>query len=474
MKGTTKLDILGLNKEVANAQSSQYVVADVNDDYDPSIRFAPWHVYRSFLPFSRPSSMIHKLYAHLSDPITIFSISGEFTGHSIPLSEDAQRAIRARIRKISDDSDLRSDYKAELLNEDIRSGTVTCAALSQDGKYVALGFGNGAIEISDIDHSRTISQFRCEPLNLHPVWIEFIHGDCRIAVEDNKGNITIFGGGLTLIKLDQLPTGSYPPVTMVSHDESMIVRAPHSIGDGWYNNMTIIYVLEDSSVHPLTPPTSIAPSLQSRKAFFRGMEAIPRRRSIGFSPGGRYIGAFDLDHAFIWSTKSRALISHYHIPDFATWTLNTYDISRFPHSYSIPTPIFDGKPYLSHDTSLEESHGPDEEWLNHPFLDVRPSMKSEGMFDYSIYSSIIGKVPVLSRHSFFESTTLWFNGQAELAIPAGYEPLTVSESDNNEAWYGDRVPDDAFFLPRSSKDGTRILLQGRKRAPIIVDISEVV
>ena len=137
--------------------------------------------------------MIHEFYARHSDPISISSISGEFTGHSIPLSEGAQRATQARIRKISDDSSLQPDYEAELLNDNIRSGVVTCAALSQDGTYVALGFGSGAIEIANINCSCTTSQFQCDPPNLPPVWIEFIHGDCRIAVEDNKGNITIFG-----------------------------------------------------------------------------------------------------------------------------------------------------------------------------------------------------------------------------------------------------------------------------------------
>ena len=473
MKGSAKFDIVGLSKEATNVLSSQHITrfyhrrpGVVGQEY----RFAPWHVYRSFLPFSRPSSIIHKLYAHLSDPITVFSVSAEFTGHSIPLSEDARRVVEARIRKTSG---LRPDYEAELLNDDIRGGIVTCSALSQDGKYVALGFGNGVIEISDINHSRTISQFRCEPSNLRPVWIEFIHGDCRIAVEDNKGNITIFGSGSTLIKLHQFPTGPYPPVTMVSWDESMIVRAPCSIGDGWYNDMMIIYVQEDPSVHRLTPPTSIAPPPPREQGFLHGKEALPRRRSIGFSPGGRYIGAFDLDHAFIWSTESQALIAHYHVSDFTTWTLNTCDdLPHSPDSYLIPTPVVDGRLSLSHGTSLEGSCGLDEGWLDRPFLDLTPSMKFKVRRDYPIYSSIIGKVPILSNPSSSKWGTLWFNGRAELNFPPEYKPSIVSGS--NKARYGDRVLDDVFFLPRSSKDGTRILLQGRTRTPIIVDISKVV
>ena len=417
--------------------------------------------------------MIHRLYARLSDPITIFSISGEFTGPSIPLSEDAQHAVQARMRKISDDPGLWPDYGAELLDDNIRGGIVACAALSQDGKYVALGFGNGAIEIADIDHSRTISKFRCESPNLPLVWIEFIHGDCRIAVEDNTGNITIFGSGSTPIKLDQLPTGPHLPVTMVSRDLSMIARTPRSSGDSWYNDMRIVYVLEDPSIHHLTPPTPITPSPQQDLEVDMG--ALPRRHSIWFSPGGRYIGAFDTDHAFIWSTISRAFIAHYQVLDFTTWVLNTCDdFARSPRAYWIPTPVSGGRPYLSHDKSLEESRGPDEEWLNRLFLNLTRDVKGG---DCSTYSSIVGKVPILPLLSPYPATwaTLWFNGQAELNIPTEYYPLIIDGPDGRKAWYGDRVLNgDVFLLPRSSKDGTRILLQGRTRAPIIIDISKVV
>ncbi|KAF8331429.1 uncharacterized protein EI90DRAFT_1020559 [Cantharellus anzutake] len=49
---------------------------------DGSHSFDPWHIFRSVLPFSPP---IFGFYHHLSDPVCIFSIYGEFTGHLIPL-----------------------------------------------------------------------------------------------------------------------------------------------------------------------------------------------------------------------------------------------------------------------------------------------------------------------------------------------------------------------------------------------------
>ena len=68
--------------------------------------------------------------------------------------------MQAHIRS---DSGRQFDYEAGVLNDDIRGGVVACAPISHEGKYVALGFGNGAVENADIDDSCTISQFRCEP-----------------------------------------------------------------------------------------------------------------------------------------------------------------------------------------------------------------------------------------------------------------------------------------------------------------------
>src|SRR5258707_4632417 len=127
----------------------------------------PWQLYRSVLPFSPTSSELFKHYGHLSDArIRIFSIFNEFPfGNSIPLSENTFNACNAKPTKLLDYYDANSwklawpDYKAEFLDADVRNGTVTCAALSHDGRYVALGFGSGIIQVADIDNQCTISQF---------------------------------------------------------------------------------------------------------------------------------------------------------------------------------------------------------------------------------------------------------------------------------------------------------------------------
>jgi hypothetical protein len=43
-----------------------------------------------------------------------------------------------------------------------------------------------------------------------------------------------------------------------------------------------------------------------------------------------------------------------------------------------------------------------------------------------------------------------------------------------EPWYGDRLVDNtcSFYCPQSSKDGTRFLLQGKMKAPIVIDIGQ--
>ncbi|KAF8331424.1 uncharacterized protein EI90DRAFT_1020586 [Cantharellus anzutake] len=135
--------------------------------------FYPWQIFRSMLPFTPTSSLLFKSYSHLSDPVRIFSISGEFAGHLIPLSEhalSARKIMETKLRRLPREQ---QGYKAEFLDPDIREGTVTSAAISKDGCHIALGFGNGGIEVVDIDQQHSITRFQCDSYS-PPVWIEFI------------------------------------------------------------------------------------------------------------------------------------------------------------------------------------------------------------------------------------------------------------------------------------------------------------
>ncbi|KAF8326201.1 uncharacterized protein EI90DRAFT_1965133 [Cantharellus anzutake] len=192
-----------------------------------------WLLHRSMSLLFPPKSSLYKLYGHLSEPVQSFSISGEISNHLIPLSKallNTQNLMEAKLDGLPKDNKQGSgviNYEAEFQELDVRNGIVTCAALSRDGRYVALGLGSGVIEIADIDDQCTISQFQNHPPN-PPAWIEFIHDGHCIATEDVDGNISIYGHGVPPLKLGTLPTGAYPAVTAVSASGFFIVTCTFS------------------------------------------------------------------------------------------------------------------------------------------------------------------------------------------------------------------------------------------------------
>ncbi|KAF8316985.1 uncharacterized protein EI90DRAFT_3085560, partial [Cantharellus anzutake] len=364
----------------------------------------PWDVYRSGLPFTPSSSPLHEFYGHISDPVRVFSVSGEFSGALIPLSEDARVAQRVMMSKLvelpmafDEHGWEKTNYEAEFAEHDVRNGIVTCAAISQNGSHVALGFGNGAIEVADIHHQRIISRFQCNPPK-PPVWIEFIHGDnVQIATEDTDGNITILGPGTSMAKLGTLSSGCFPAVTAVSNDGSFIIRVPHNLGQAWYENMALICFSGKPSVQLLASPPSPSQSPQSHSGL-----SIPQRHTVRFSPGGRYVGAYDTKCAFVWSTDSHNLcIAQYRVQNFKTWIFNTG--LEPPCLHDIPMPVLRNPTFplipqngASHPRSTETDlgHDAEESWLKRPFYDLSPSIKSSRDRAIKVYSSAMGRIPL--------------------------------------------------------------------------------
>ncbi|KAF8338224.1 uncharacterized protein EI90DRAFT_3042161 [Cantharellus anzutake] len=444
-----------------------------------------WHVYRSFLPFT---SSLYELYGHLSDPVQVFSISGEFSGRFIPLSEDARNAqevAKAKLSNLPKEFDEYGEevinYEAEFTAHDVRNGVVTCAAISQDGSHVALGFGNGVIEVADINHQRTISRFQSDSFN-HPVWIEFILGaNAQIVTEDTDGNISVLSHGTRLVPCGALTSGHHPVLTALSSNGYFIVRVPPT--QNWYSNVALLYFSGEPSIRllvsPLAPFTASDPQLPS----------TPQRHTVGFSPGGRYVGAFDANCAFVWSTDTSELVAQYCVHKSEFWIFNPGYVPPLP--YLIPTPVFgDHAIHLTlevgatHVQSSEPDsrHNSDESWLKCPFYDLSPNMtRLDGHDKASAYSSAIGRVPFLSIPSTFSIPSVFFNGQVELIVEFKYLPVftNVNPSSENKPWYGDLLFRDEktpvmCHFPRASKDGTRFLLQGKLRAPVVIDISQVV
>ncbi|KAF8330696.1 uncharacterized protein EI90DRAFT_3058827 [Cantharellus anzutake] len=265
--------------------------------------------------------------------------------------------MEAKLPNLPKDSeDVEIDYDAQFNDRDVRNGIVTCAALSLDGHHVALGFGSGVIELANIDHQCTISRFQLDRSN-HPVWIEFVHGSHRVAVEDNEGNVTILSHDMAPVNIGTLPNNPLPAVTRVSDNGLFIIRVPQNTDRSWYDSMTLISISGDLHMQHLAPPSS-----------------------NNFTP-----------------------------------------------------------------TS------------NPP-----------------IHSSAAGRTPLFGTVG-PAGLPVFFDGKLEFIIPKEYCPVVFSGAEGSGVWYGERVPSDPTYLysPRSSKDGTRILSQGRQTAPIVVDLSQV-
>ncbi|KAF8328585.1 uncharacterized protein EI90DRAFT_1535795 [Cantharellus anzutake] len=449
-------------------------------DLEPATNYiakhGPSYLYRSFLPFASLPSSIYKLYGSLSDPIRIFSIFGEFSGDTIPLSEDllsAQEVMQAKLSELRLPEEINEpgiemvNYEAEFHEPDIRNAIVACAALSLDGCYVALGFGNGIIEVVDIENQCTVCRLQHDPAN-PPIWIEFVHGSHRVATEDIDGSVTVLGHGMTPMKLGTLPTGPYSAGTAVSDNGLFVIRVPRNFDNPWYDNMMLISVFEDPSIQLLASPPS--PSSPSSPFIHVGLHT-PHRRTLGFSPGAQYIGAFDGIRAFTWSTRSCEFIASYCVTESDAWIIRPSIIPP-SGSYLIPDPIFtqatsplvEGKmAYTLHSEADAGLDSEDESWIECPFYDLSPSISRRGTLPSSVHSSVTGRTPLI------ESSSVWINGSVELMVPVDFEPHETC------AWYGDRVPPDVMGLyrPQSSRDGTRFLLQGQRRAPIVVDIRQI-
>ncbi|KAF8336397.1 uncharacterized protein EI90DRAFT_171742 [Cantharellus anzutake] len=488
-------DSFKLLREAREKQSVEY--SSWASWFISTTSWSPWHLHRSTLPFTPMSSPFHKLYGHLSDPVRIFTISSEFTGHRIPLSEDllnVRMVMEAKLpnmpEKVDSQGTVEVDYDAQFNDPDVRNGIVTCAALSLDGHHVALGFGSGVIELADIDHQHTISRFQLDPPN-HPVWIEFVHGSHRVAAEDNEGNVTILSHDMTPVNLGTLPNGPLPAVTRVSDNGLFIIRVPRNTDNPWYDSMTLVSILGDPHLQHLAPPssnnftpTSNPPILASEPSTSSSASiksdavlTIPHRRTLGFSPGAHYIGAFDGLSAFTWSTSSGKLISSYRVTDFNLWIMNP--VVPLACSHRIPDPV---PPQLTlrlttrgatnrHHSKTNAVHHLDESWIKCPFYVLLQDKEEES----DIRLSAAGRTPLFASYR-DHGLPVFFNGKLEFIIPKEYRPAVYSGVKDSGAWYGDQVSSDPtrLYSPRSSKDGTRILFQGRQTAPIVVDLSQVI
>ena len=381
------------------------------------------HIYRSTLPFLPPSSPIFVHYNKLSD-IQVLRVRGRnkqtnnvFGRGSPPTS------------------------------------AITCTALSDDGRRVALGFHNGVVEVVDTELGTTVS--RSAGLRKPPVWLLFIRGGHKIAIETSNGDIYLLDNfTLRRQRFSSRIDGSARVVASVSHDGSMIVRAAQHSTKEWYENMCIIHITTNSpTIHSLSIPSHIIPYLGAGSRF-------PLQHSVGFSPDGQYAAAFDTQQAFVWSCASFQLIAHYSIEDPLNWFLNTNRPSAMP-TLALPNDMMI-TPFPKHSGSISSTscilfnlgpiHSTD-----------RGSSSRIGMHAISL---VAAAAPALDSRNI-----VWFRGQKITIIPMDY---CISKWHPASQEWDPRLHLPVNFSLPTSQDGTRFLLHDKENCPVLVDISGVI
>jgi hypothetical protein len=143
------------------------------DDVVPIIHFHgdPREIYRSILPFLPPSSPVLAYYSKLSDSVRVLR-------------------VHCPNNKLRAPTDASLPFNKVLPHDEAPAAPIACAALSDDGHHVALGFSDGAVQVVDVELCHTIAQFADRPPN-PSVWLLFIDKGHKLITEDSKGGIYI-------------------------------------------------------------------------------------------------------------------------------------------------------------------------------------------------------------------------------------------------------------------------------------------
>jgi len=308
------------------------------------------------------------------------------------------------------------------------------------------------VEVVDTELGTTVS--RSAGLRKPPVWLLFINGGHKLVIETSEGDIYILDNfTLRRQRFSSRIDGSTMVVASLSHDGSMIVRAALHSTKEWYENMYIIDITTDSpTIHSLSTPSHITRYRGAGRRF-------PLQRSVGFSPDGKYVAAFDTQQAFIWSCTSFQLIAHYSIEDPFDWFLNTNRPSAMP-TLALPNDVII-TPFPEHSGSISSTS------CVLSKLEIRCPPHSDTLLTFSMraLSLAAAAAPVLGSWR-----RVWFRGREIMIIPDNnwnsIEPVPIFTLPLSDS------PSDSSFL--TSKDGTRFLLYDEKHCPVLVDISGVI
>jgi len=396
----------------------------------------PRHIYRSILPFLPPSSPILVHYNKLSD-IKVLRVRSQNNKRHVPPEAPTPPNNVPR-------------------HGDPPIFAIACTALSDDGRRVALGFHDGVVEVVETELGTTISRF-ADGLAEPPVWLLFIDGGHKLATETSEGDVYILDNfSLRQRRIASRIDGSTVVFASLSHDGSMIVRAAEHSTKEWYENMCIIHITTHiPTIHSLSTPSHIIPDLGPGERF-------PLQRSVGFSPDGTYVAAFDTQQAFVWSCTSFQVIAHYSIEDPDDWFLNTNHPSTIPILAFLNDVVI--TPFPEHSGSINSTS-----CVLFTLRTRLADLHSVRMRALSLAIAIAAAAdPVQDSIG-----RVWFRG---------CEIMTIPDSWNSPWWSADPEP---FFEPSfwefpqnvsflTSKDGTRFLLHDNEGFPALVDISRLI
>ena len=160
------------------------------------------HILRTtLLPFLATPGDDPHLPQYLNNRVRVFSVLGDFGSQHIPVSSGVLQSYqgllphlvpfresitsRMDLQEGGDVAWLEAHKGLQMLDvESFRPCIVGCSALSANGDIVALTFGDGGIEISNVER-RESSRFLFQP-DSPPLWMEFILDDSHIILEDSS------------------------------------------------------------------------------------------------------------------------------------------------------------------------------------------------------------------------------------------------------------------------------------------------
>ena len=307
-----------------------------------------------------------------------------------------------------------------------------------------------SVEVVDTELATTIS--RSARLPKPPVWLLFIDGGHKLVIDTSEGDIYILDNfTLRRHQFSSRIDGSTMVIASLSQDGSMIVRAAEHSTKEWYENMYIIHITTDSpTIHSLSTPSHTAPHHGTRRRF-------PLQRSVGFSPDGRYVAAFDTQQAFVWSSISFQLIAHYSIEDPHNWFLNTNRPSTMP-PLVLPNDVII-TPFPEHSGSIGSTS----------CILFKLGLGRSARLRMRALSLAAAAAPVLDSENI-----VWFRGHKITIIPGDHciskwPPVEADSRRWGSPWY---APADFSLL--TSQDGTRFLLYNKEICPVLVDISGLI